>query len=524
MINELIPYKIADILPTLVSGRMGKISQRMLVVFDREKFASDTLDVAGLYPFARPENCVISFAKTPLYIRNESKVMARYEIFFGKAPTTVQKHIDNLTAFFRAYEARYGNTDCTSVTIDAIKKVLKTSYWSSGQCEKICVALKIFYIMLNSYYPKHLLETSLQDIDDLRRHYMKIVMATANAHKTPDIENKYFDELQERLPMLMWDDALPINYRMTATLIYLEMFTGLRPSELFDLTVSSHVVEKSNSGKELDYMNYGTPKLSHGGSVQVYSKCYLLPQARTAFDALCELRKKVPGHDTTDRLFIFENNLRPNEKQVDYYVVRLFQQQFSDIVYDKWENINVRIIKDRKTYIPNFTQYRVHLCSFLYRNNVSRRVIEMGMSHLSATMDAYYYRIEDKTFAEYQRRADIVIQSHISNDFSGEDVREIGESLLRGFNLSYSRFNNALSRYNEMLEKEYAFEAQNYGMKALNIINYELHPALCYMEKLLNDKGADYIVSNYPNLGRVVPRVAELIKEVNQWQRNLTTH
>ena len=362
----------------------------------------------------------------------------------------------------------------------------------------------------------------LQRLDDLSRKYSSMSAAVANGRKTPDIDPEYFSDLENELPLLIWDKDLPINYRMTAGLLWLEMYVGLRRSELLTLTTESHVVKKTIQGKTADYLYYGVPKLSHGGRIERYAECYMLPGAVTAFGTLCELRQLVPGHEKTNALYVLntKGKGKVNEGTFKYYYERLFLHELRKLSSTSWNEINVRHISGEDYSIPNLTQYRVHLCSFLYRQGVRLHIIELGMSHLTSSMIAYYYRVEDKTFTKYNSRLDNLIRTKINNDFDMVDHDEKGDVLLREFNLSLSRFRVYKETLSQMITKGYDYEIDRYTKLCRSVISTELRPALSHLDRLVAKEGRDGVLALFPNLRRILPDLNHILSEIAEWEKS----
>lgn len=499
--------------------RNGKLPADLEILFDETHFGDNTLDVSLLFPFADPKNCVISFARLPKDLFEIGRLMGRFEIFFGRAPRTVQSHLNLLTNFFNDLGRRRNYVDFRFIDIKDVRRVLDDGKRSPDNCRKVCTALKYLFMIAGNLYDRQMFNMDQKALDELRGEYSRLANATQNANKTPDIDPEYFDELNTRLPMIATDETVPINYRMTALEIWLEMWTGLRASEPFTLKTTSHLTKRSANGRNTEYLRYNPNKLQHGGRIRVWCDTYALPMAVAAFDMLMELRKQVPGWESTDNLFILDGPESP-EKGFKYYSERLYTNYLTDISTVQWSEVRCHSIKGKTYYYPNSTQFRVHLCGWLYHQNVNLSVIELGMSHLTEDMKAYYVRVKDKTFSLQQRRSDNVIRTHMNNDFAlGEDeYAELGERLLADLVLNLNKYKTSKARYDEMVVKGYDYEIDRYGKQILNYISTELRPALSYMDRIVRRDGLHEVMKAHPSLLLVKDHVDELIKDFELWQ------
>lgn len=508
----------ADVLSDLRKGNVAGMPERLAAIFRGGLRTPQTLDVSQFFPYAPKHRCVIDFRKVLPEAMEPIQAMARMEVYLGKAPATVQSHIGLLTRVLEKAMS-LGIWDYRMLELQDLKRILNDSKQSDGVCAKTCASLKSMYIIMSSFFGQTLAQMDLDGLESLRRVYSSLERATQNAHKTPDIDPDYFDTLEDALPLLVWDETLPINYRMCACLLWLQMYVGLRPSELFTLTTGSHFVKKTVNGLEADYMYYGVPKLQHGGRVESYSECYMLPGAVVAFETLLTLRKLITGWEKTDSLFILEGDGRLDEERFNYYITRLFAKRLKGLCTEKWSEVKTRVYKNERYYIPNMTQFRVHLCGYLYRQGIRLHIIELGMSHLTSAMQAYYVRVEDKTFRKEHSRLDNLIRTKINNDFDIKDHDEKGEELLGTFLLSLSRFRVFARRMEEMKAKHYDYEVDRYSKSCENIVTTELRPALSYLDRIIRYEGLDSVLQRFPALSGVIVEMDSILNEITTWQK-----
>ena len=507
-----------DILSIIRNGDGSILPDRLKLLFGTDIRKSELLDVSTFFPFANPSRCVIDFRNVIPEVRDTVQVFARMEIYFGLSVSTVQHHIRDISNIF-AKALDLGVWDFRMLELRDLKRILNDGNHSAGYCFRACLSLKNMYQMLGSFFGQTGIQMDMKGLESLIGHYSYLERATMNANKTPDIDPEYYDYLESVIPMLAMDESLPINYRMTAALLWLEMYTGLRPSELFTLKTSSRHVTETSTGKRYDYLTYGVPKLSHGGQIEKYAECFMLPGAIAAFDTLLILRKKIKGYRKSDSLFLLEGKGHLDDRRFRYYIPRLFMSRMNDLVTGKWNDVKQRIIQGKSYRIPSLMQYRVHLCSYLYRQGIGIHIIELGMSHLTEAMQAYYVRVQDKTFRSNQNRMDNLIRTRINNDFDLEDHTEKGEELLNGFLFALSRFRVYARRVVEMKAKEYDYEIDRYSKKCRNLLSTELRPGLSYLDRAIALEGKDAVLKRHPALVAVISNMASIENEFLTWEK-----
>ena len=491
------------------------IPERLRILFNESTYELEKLDVHDLYPYSQPGKAVINFSRFRQESKNIMQLFARLEIFIGKAPSTVQEHLDTLLYFFEE-AGKIDIYDYLFLTIDEVKSFLTNHNYSANQSYKVCNALKCFYLILESLAAKKAVTMDIKELDTMIRKYTSMVKATQNAHKTPSIDEEYFDALKIELPRIIWNNQIPINYRMTAALIMLEMYTGLRPSELYTLKTTSKVTRTTNKGKSIDYLIYGVPKLSHGGRVAKYAECYMLPGAVTAFENLMTLRQQIPGHESTDLLFIFDNNLPTKSKNLSYYSDRLFMGYLKHLSTDyTWASVKVRNIGGKKYRIPSMTQFRVHLCSYLYYEGIPMHIVELCMSHMSSSMEAYYVRHKDKIFEGEQDKANKILGPLLGNDYDLSGNNSESEKVLDEIIHMLMKYRYTVTKLQEAKDKDWGILIAKYDSQLRDIRSTGLRPALKYLHTKMEKESTESILVRHPSLTKIIGNIHKIEEEID---------
>ena len=509
---------VSPLLDFILKSDSSLIPARLRLLFDPETLADDRLDVSVCFPFAPANKCIIRFDMLPESISEAGRYYARLAVFMGKAPGTVQGHLRRLATLFRTAQKRYSLWDFRQLTFNQVQTIVSGLPCSAGEKWKLCAHTKMFLQYMDSFCGKPTYNMDFEALSAAQRRWQMLDYSTGEAHKTPDIDPDYFETLENELPLLVMRKDVPLADRLTAALLHLEMYVGLRPSELLRLSVNAHITKRSTSGREADYLVYEVPKLSHGGQIRAKAECYMLPGAVSAFDMLVKLRTLVKGHEATDRLFLLPGGEEPTERSFKSRLIRLFVKYFPELSTGKWEEVVRRSIKGKEYHIPSLTQYRVHLCGYLYRQGVRLEVIELGMSHLTDAMIAYYVRSEDRTFKTFQRRADNIILSELDNDYSLEAFGHKGEDLLRMLPLSLSQYRVYRDRLEQVEKKGYVYEVDRYTKLCTNKITTEIRPALSYLSRVMAQNGRGTVISAFPSLSVIIDTMESINNEITLWQ------
>lgn len=509
---------VSPLLEFIQETESSRLPSILRTLFDPAKLDADTLDVSELFPYAT-SSCVLKFHVLPSTIREEGRYYARLAIYLGKAPVTVQGHLRRLSSVFREAHHRFHVWDFRQLTFGQLSAIISASQQGAGEKSKTCTALRYFFMYMASFCGKLSMNMDLEALQAMERRLALLESSICEAGKTPDIDPDYFEALESELPLLAVRKDVPIEMRMTAGLLHLELHVGIRPLELVTLTTDRHIVKEGTNGRKTDYLAYEVHKLSHGGREKVMCQCYMLPGAVAAYELLLELRKEVEGHAHTDRLFIMPGKLAVNERRYRDCVEKLFLTYLPHLCKSSWNEIKRRSIKGRTYYIPSLMQYRVHLCSYLYRQGVRLHVIELGMSHLTDAMLAYYVRAEDRTFCMHQKRADNILLTRIGNDYAVDASGHKGDELLSLLPLSLSQLRVYQAGLERMTSRGYDYEVDRYTKLCRNKLITEVRPALSYLSRLVAMEGEEAVLGAYPSLRPVISEMDSLTNQLTIWEK-----
>lgn len=511
---------------TIRCGEGIEISGAVKVLFDPKHQNDDILDVSALFPYADPDRCKVDFRKLPPALLGPGRAFARLMMFYGSAAATAQNKINALVLLDKKMTELGLQANINTLSMEEINAVVNSSNISDQQSYRLCITVYNMINIFKSIYKNEFYAMDLKELALLATAFGRVIRKGKNAGKTPDVDEDYFDILNLRLPGIIWDRDIPYNYRLTAALILLEMWVGLRRSELFRLTKDALIVRKTTNDRHFTFLKYGVPKLSHGGRIEVYNETYMLPAAVSAFDALLALRDENKKAKKSDLLVVYEGESDHTESLYSYYARRLFYQYFPDITVGEqnWSLVKQHYVKQCGiVYYPTVTQFRVHLCGFLYQQGVKHHIIEIGMSHLSNTMTAYYHRVKDSTFQQEQSIVDRKIRTDINNDFDIVDHDELGEDLLKELILYWSKYKVYKDKFKEVVKKgkSYEYEACRYADKLNILIETQIQPTFDYLEKKRSAVGDVEVLKTHPMLKNILPNLETIKSDIDVCKRNL---
>lgn len=260
-------------------------------------------------------------------------------------------------------------------------------------------------------------------LEDNNLQYLK---SYTENNKYEDIPDEYFDNLLSLCVSIMNDDKEPNDDRILTALIVLLSQTGIRHSDLLDMKINS-LYKKSilNGEKEAYYLRYVDFKKERGNNSYTIENVFLNELSIKAYNLLVDLchddraklksdvlyvpskQKSVPVGDShlSKKLYRFSlkhrnklNNI--NNKNLESLAQITIQSLVKNYNYSKssYEGLNLTDVIS----VPRAHQFRVHLCTQLYRQGVPLAIIQKHMTHLTADMQDYYIRKEDDSKKELE--------------------------------------------------------------------------------------------------------------------------
>lgn len=295
-------------------------------------------------------------------------------------------------------------------------------------------AYKGHLLMFSDFYERNFEELADKSIRKflLDRNTAKL-NDIKHANKTPEVPIDYFPVFLDAVKAIMRNDKEDPEDRITAATIVLYSQIGLRTAELFTVkTGSIHSVYSPDKDKPLYYMDFISFKHGKGESGGTIAHTYVNSLSREAYNLLEELCRKYRNNLGVDTLLVtkFQKNATTTNQQystryrkfvmrhwkelqclnigddyegLSFFEVRTFFQPDKDgyYTYDKNADWAKDLQMDDRIYYPTIRQFRVSVCTSLYRQQIPLHYIRKHMNHLSEDMAAYYIRPQKNLEKEY---------------------------------------------------------------------------------------------------------------------------
>ena len=253
------------------------------------------------------------------------------------------------------------------------------------------------------------------------------------ANKTPEVPVDYFPIFIEGVKSVMRNETEDPEDRITAACIILYSQIGFRTSELFTVKTNCvHSVYSPDKNKPLYYMDFTSFKHGHGENGGTNAHTYMNELSLEAYNILLNLCSKARQKLNSDCLMV--GKLQKNKAMTS----QIFNERYRKFCLRHWrdlQNLNIgddyedlnsfevsKFIfmgsdgymtydpnsdwaKDLKStdriYFPEIRQFRVSVCTSLYRQQIPLHYIRKHMNHLSEDMAAYYIRPQKNIEKEY---------------------------------------------------------------------------------------------------------------------------
>lgn len=325
---------------------------------------------------------------------HKARKFALYEILSNKRPSleTIKSHVRCLSRFFSLYFKAEPNAHVRYIHVwDIISFFEGSNIALSSKCNMLTSLIK-FYRFWQANYIKERLPV---DIDRLTEYYSEtasLYMRTKETRRYPSIPDKVFYLLHFRLMALIRNPCIPFNDAVTACIVVLHMWTGLRPKEIRCL-LRGYLVQKVEQGETLYFYDYISPKNKNRRLTML-----LFPAALEAIERLEALQASRDNEFVGNYLVSYWDH-RFNEPESYSVVINAYNsfvcKYMADILCLSHEGFSRIEYNGIVTYRPSLYMYRVHLCTYLIDHGLDERWVEAHLGHLSQTIRGRYYRLKE---------------------------------------------------------------------------------------------------------------------------------
>ena len=425
---------------TYRSGLMPK--NQILEIFKRiDKLPFSNLDIRfsdDTWDFSATTDLPISRHKLVFWFDSESAYCEPVKMYvldsILKKNTKIrvlQSKTSSILRFLKVFEDE-GYKVFSRVPKTAFKRLFD-SFKDRCSYNTIC-AYKGSLLMFYDFYERNFEELADKSI---RKFLLDRNTAKLNdikyANKTPEVPVEYFPIFLDAVKDIMRKEDEDPEDRITAASIVLYSQIGFRTAELFTVkTGSIRNVYSSENDKPLYYLDFVSFKHGAGENGGTVAHTYINALSMEAYELLeklCDANRKRLGIDTLFvtkfqknstfsaksyatryRKFILRHwkelqclNIGNDYEDLSSFEVSAFFQPAKNGTYnyDKESDWAKPLKMNDRIYYPIIRQFRVSVCTSLYRQQIPLHYIRKHMNHLSEEMAAYYIRPQKNLEKEY---------------------------------------------------------------------------------------------------------------------------
>lgn len=393
-------------------------------------FMDDIWDFSHYFTAPNKAHLRLKFYSIPAEVRDNAKFYSIFRMISGVQIETIEGGLARLSSFFLRFRRAFPYKDAGLLTNSDVQYVIDEWKDSNSHYKTLFSVYHLYsFIAVNDNVPTCInfknLNKSVMDAKAKER-------TSVYYRKTPNIPEEYVNIIERAALDVLRDESADFDMRVIGGFLLINMWTGLRSSELPVLKTDSLYTEKVNHGaNEAYFIYYSCSKKSRTNNHEFYQSSFCPELAVEAFKTIVELKKTNQYTARNDYLFnlldiqghLLEIPLSPSS--ISGYVDQFFTRYLPEACKKEWEGVaphRARVWTGRaksteQIYVPTCTQYRVHLCSYFYSHGVDLPFIEINMGHMSCDMGAYYYRKEDETHKKELKTATTFLKNILANNY-----------------------------------------------------------------------------------------------------------
>ncbi|HEY5587753.1 MAG TPA: hypothetical protein VIK86_02220, partial [Candidatus Paceibacterota bacterium] len=275
--------------------------------------------------------------------------------------------------------------------------------------------IKIFYKYYAANY-EDLFSTEIKMLLNIGNSRAKKAIQVQN--KTPDIPSVYFDKFLSTIINIINSEEDTNSIKAIACVYLILSQTGLRISEVLALETDALQPVTLYNGEKVNYLKYKTWKRDKGNNIFSFEKTYVNELTKKGYTSLLSIYKAKREEYKLNYLYMggkanldssmypissdsFEKHRKKFFSYINKYIptVNLLENSQKFLTTSKVDKLTyvTCINKNAKTLTyPSTKQFRVHVCSELYKKGVHLKYIQKFMGHLTEEMQGYYIRTTKK--------------------------------------------------------------------------------------------------------------------------------
>ena len=379
----------------------------------RVDFEDDVWDFRPYYRNDnRPENR-IDFTIALPELREMLKFFTLYRFSQGTKVSTVQVRVNDFISAVNGVMNNSRHNIFSLITSEDIKNEVERRMVSPATAYNLYEGVHQVYRFIKLNYNKEY-PVDIKKIKNLSLEYKRRTKQEDN--KIPNIPDELFVAIRDKAREVMKNKLAPHNDRVTAAAIVILSQTGFRIGDLLALEVSQIMDKKlPKSGLTTHFIHYKAEKPSKPHDEMLEFDVFCNSLCYEAVEELKALRKTAGRDDTDDWLIAYSRAIfgggykagtLPKLPASRSYFGSRYKDFCYKYLYDyasrEWEGIpqalhphydtDVKKFVNIPLNIPETRQFRVRVCSDLYRMGVPLVYIQRFMGHLSEYMLGYYVR------------------------------------------------------------------------------------------------------------------------------------
>lgn len=402
------------------------------------KFADDVWDFNPYMKNVNAKEYKFIFANLPKDLAEYCKFFVLHKISGKTKISTTNVRFNTFVSIVQNIFTRTSHKDIYLVTTEDIQNEIKRRNAAPSTVHNMYQSVYQMYYFLEHHYKLSLpVDLEILDKESVR---WKVIDKRSET-KLPDIPDPYFDTIICNAISIMRNPDIDHDNRMAAAGIVFISQTALRLGDFMALTTDRLFTKKLvKSGNETNYVHFTERKPSKAHQPLLEFDIFCNSLATEAFLLMSNLRIMSPLAKGNNYLFVLSESYNKGGLMPMPHTKTQFRSAFRQLMYKflpvesttPWDGINPSIYHtdpygEKKgtavpitLYIPDTRQFRVHLCTALYKKGVPLLYIQKYMGHLSDYMMGYYVRPKD-TYQESIEETEKVIR-----EIAGEDISPLG--------------------------------------------------------------------------------------------------
>lgn len=347
---------------------------------------------------------------------------------------SINRNFDEICKYFNFISSK-NIFSIDTINISRLSEYIKEKeYLAPKSVNLLKISIKSFYRFYSLNY-KNLLTKEINNL--LKENNSEAFRAECEERKYKNIPEEYFNKLILHILSIIDNEAEKLEFRATACVLLILSQTGLRISEVLDLSIDSLKEKILFNDEKRYYLEYKTWKREYGNNNYSIEKTFINDLSLKGFNKLLTLHEDNREKKETNLLYVStRTRTLPvpspsfNKSMLSffsYYGEALdaidsennYPELKSTQIHDKY-HMNLHPYAKTLTY-PETPQYRVHVCTELYNKGVPLQYIRKFMGHLTSQMEGYYVRPK-----ENQVQEDISFSKKVLKDVLSGDINLLG--------------------------------------------------------------------------------------------------